>query len=183
MTGSVGKYHLTAWQCHCWCLRCVLMCLKVLNAARLNCTQLICRFCLKNWNEIKLNEKTTHDLLSHMILNLWVLWGPLHDVSVLSSTGTTNKGQIRSSLAAALRVHPHLLPRQSLLIHTGKSASCFNLSQTLGERAETFALPSDLHSLSDLLFVLYSYCVTEYLTAIWVSCLEHLLLLRRQFKS
>lgn len=141
MTGSVGKYHLTAWQCHCWCLRCVLMCLKVLNAARLNCTQLICRFCLKNWNEIKLNEKTTHDLLSHTILNLWVLWGPLHDVSVLSSIGTTNKGQIRSSLAAALRVHPHLLPRQSLLIHTGKICILLQPKPNTGGTSRDFCTP------------------------------------------
>lgn len=96
---------------------------------------------------------------------------------MLSSTGTTNKGQIRSSLAVALRAHLHLLSRQSLLTHTGTICILLQPKQRL------LPPPSDLHSLSDLLFVLYSYCVTEYVTAIWVSCLEHLLLLRRQFKS
>lgn len=116
--------------------------------------------------------------------DLWVFWSQLHGVSVFSATGTAAKGQTRSSLATAQSVHPHLLPKQSLLTHTGTICMLLQPKPNAGEMSSDFCT-SDLHSVCSLIF-----CLSYISAVLWnisqlfgFSCLEHLLLLRRQFKS
>lgn len=97
--------------------------------------------------------------------------GLLHGVSMISTTGTADTGQKWSSMATALIVFLHLLPRQSLLTHTGTICLLLQLKPNAGGISRDFCTPwwFALSLFSDLLFVLYSNCVTEYLTAIFGS--------------